>query len=137
MATRPLNLLPSTKTGQMRNMPPARKETDAKPAQAVAVERPKFDAIRIGRHESAQQSDGGKGQKHPAVAAVLALAWAEIAAGEEDAMLSPIVTIKRPTKARCEKKGPKPPQPRIARPNWTTSPIIMPKSKRGLGMASA
>ena len=56
---------------------------DAKPTDAVAAERQKADPIGIGRHKSREQREHSEGDEDPAIAAILALARAQIAGGEK------------------------------------------------------
>ena len=60
-----------------------REERDAKPAHGVPVKRPKLPAVRIRGQKGGQQSEEREHQEDPAVRAVLALARAQVALGEE------------------------------------------------------
>ena len=59
------------------------KKKDAEPADALAVNRPEPDPVRVGGQIGAQKADNAERRQHPAVGAVLALAGAEISRGEE------------------------------------------------------
>jgi hypothetical protein len=58
-------------------------EENAKPANRVPVERPDLVSIRVGGQICDQQSDQTEGDKDLAIAAILALARAQISASEE------------------------------------------------------
>ncbi|MGI8570927.1 MAG: hypothetical protein ACR2KT_18740 [Methylocella sp.] len=49
-----------------------RRESDAKPADGIAVEGPELLPVRIGRQKGGEQPDQRKGCDDPAVAAILA-----------------------------------------------------------------
>src|SRR5260370_33566092 len=58
-------------------------EHDAEPAHGISIDRPEFDPVGIGRQIGHQQPDHPERREHPAVAAILALAGAEISAAEQ------------------------------------------------------
>ena len=58
-------------------------EHDAEPAHGVTVDGPQLSPVGVGRHIRQQQRDHTERHEHPAVAAILALARAEISRAEQ------------------------------------------------------
>ena len=79
---------PAEATPQDKDWPEAQrttsgKESDAKPANGIPVERPDLLPVRVGRQIGGQQPDYREGDEDPAVSTVLTLAGAQIPATEK------------------------------------------------------
>jgi hypothetical protein len=83
MATKPLNRLPSTNTGQIRSAPTGSREDDPKPTNGIAINGPELLPVGIGRQIRVQQPDHAKGYDHLPIAAILPRPWTDISAGEK------------------------------------------------------
>lgn len=93
-----------------------REESDAKPADGVAIEGPELLSVRPGRQKGVEQPDHPEDREDPAVAPILAHSWTDISAAKSATPDSAKNAIAIAISAGWEKKAASPPQPRTARP---------------------